>query len=71
MEVFVNLRTRQQPGMRTRITVLIIVITMVTVLWQAGYPLPEALSVVLGSGLAGAGVTRAMLPLAAAPEVGP
>ena len=71
MEVFVDLRTRQQSGMRTRVAVLIIVITAVVVLWQAGYALPEALSVALGSGLVGAGVTPAMLPLARTPQVGP
>jgi len=71
VEVFVNLKTRQQPGMRTRVAVLIIVIIAVTVLWQAGYALPEAPPWCWARAWPPPGVTRVMLPLARTPQVGP
>ena len=69
MDLCVNLVTRPVPGMWTRVVVLIVVVIAVVVLWQAGYSLPDATTLVLGTGYTCARVARSLIPDASAPQV--
>jgi hypothetical protein len=62
VELYVDLVTRPQPVMRTRVVVLVIVIVTVFVLSRAGNSLPDAITMVLGAGLTGTAVARSLLP---------
>jgi hypothetical protein len=61
VELSVRLVTRPRPGIRTRVLILVIIIVAVLVVWGTGYEPVTAVSLVLGAGLAGARVARALL----------
>ena len=63
----IRVGTRPQPGTWPRVVVLIIIIVTVFVSVRLGYSLPDVITLILGAGLAGAQVTRALL---APPEPG-
>ena len=72
MELSVKFVTRSRPGMWARTVVLVIVIVAVVVVWRAGYGPGTAIPLILGAGLAGAQVARALFAraLPAACEAG-
>ena len=61
VELSIRVVTRPRPGLRTRILVLVIVIVAVLVAWGTGSEPVTAISLVLGAGLAGARVARALI----------
>ena len=61
MELCVRLVTRSRPGMRTKVVILVIVIVAVLLAWSLGHEPVTAISLVLGAGLAGAQVARALM----------
>lgn len=60
MNICVDLVTRPRPGTGTKVVVLVIVMITVLVLCRAGYPLPDAITMTLGGGLAGSAVARSL-----------
>jgi len=66
MEMTVKLVTRPYPypELRVRVVVLVIVLVTVVIVWRWGCSLPDAITVGLGAGLAGAKIAQA-LPAAA------
>jgi membrane protein DedA with SNARE-associated domain len=56
----VDLVTRPRSGTGTKVVVLVIVLITVLVLCRAGYPLPDAITMALGGGLAGSAVARSL-----------
>lgn len=62
VELSVRLVTRPRPGTRTKVVVLVIIIVAVLVAWGMGREPVTAVSLVLGAGLAGAQVARALIP---------
>lgn len=60
MELCVRLVTRPRPGLRTKVVVLVIIIVAVLTVWGTGQEPVMAVSLVLGAGLAGARVARAL-----------
>ena len=71
MNICVDLVTRPRPGTGTKVVVLVIVMITVLVLCQAGYPLPDAITMVLGAGLAGSAVARSLATAKGALAVSP
>jgi hypothetical protein len=71
VQLCVNLVTRPQPGLRTRVVVLVIILLTVIVIRVTGSGLPDALTLILGAGLAGAKVARSLVPGTAAAEIRP
>jgi hypothetical protein len=61
MELSIRYTTRPLPGTRVRIVVLVIIIVAVMVAWGASGDPGTAVAAVLGAGLAGARVARALL----------
>jgi hypothetical protein len=61
MELSVRLVTQPLPGIWTRVLVVVIVVVAVLVLWRLGDGPLTAVQLVLGAGLAGAQVARALL----------
>jgi hypothetical protein len=61
VELSVRLVTRPWPGIRTKVLVLVIIIVTVLVVWATGQEPVMAISLVLGAGLAGARVARALM----------
>lgn len=61
MELSVRLVTMPRPEIRTRVLILVIVVVAVLAVWRTGQEPVTAISLILGSGLAGARVARALL----------
>jgi hypothetical protein len=61
VELSIKVVTRPRPGLRTRVIVLVIVIIAVFVVRGTGSEPATAISLVLGAGLAGAPVARALI----------
>jgi hypothetical protein len=61
VELSVRLVTRPRPGIRTKVLVLVIIIVTVLMVWSTGQEPVTAISLVLGAGLAGAQVARALI----------
>jgi hypothetical protein len=58
VELSVRLVTRPRPGIRARALVIVIVIVVV---WDSGYVPVTAISLILGAGLAGTRIARALI----------
>jgi hypothetical protein len=70
MELSVKVVTRPLPGIWARVVILVIIIVAVVVVWRAGYSLADAVTAILGAGLASIQVARALLASAmSAPRV--
>jgi hypothetical protein len=72
MELSIRFVTRPLPGTVIKTVVVVIVIVAVVVVWRAGCGLDTAIPLILGAGLAGARVARALFApaLPAACEAG-